>query len=281
MNMQLGSETEFHHGDILLYVDDKLLFGATQYQNRFQLLDDSAEAAPTLPSHLSAILHEYTCSRNYSGPGKPLAPLQQRFEIIAQTTPGAHAVSFNGRRLTYGELDSQADELALSLQRDGLLPGSYCAISLEPSLAHVRVILAVLKAGAACLHLDPGLSPARVAAVLAVFRPTILFRRDSERAPWSGSGMRTIHCGEDAADLPYGWPDECPVGAGTPAHAFATVSDNGSLSMSVRTHKALGACLDAMRGILPLAAPAPDPANFWRHLSEGALLTIAPRACGQ
>jgi hypothetical protein len=276
MNTTQDHESGCASDNVCLYADDELLYAAMQQPNGAKGTAGRFGSVSALAPDLGAILREYACGRNGSANGVAMEPLQRRFEIIAQTNPGAKAVRFNGRLLTYGELDAQADELALHLQRDGLLPGSFCALRLEPSLAQVRAILAVLKAGAACLQFDPALPRERLPAVLEVFRPSVLFVRDSGCAMPGSSTMRTIRCDEDATHLPHGWPDEFPVGAGTPAHAFATVFDSGGLCMSVRTHQALGACLHPICRVLAPVAVAGDPANFWRPLSEGALLTIAP-----
>ncbi|MDB5756162.1 MAG: hypothetical protein JWR56_2590 [Massilia sp.] len=280
MNTWHDGSDEDAMGDILLCADERILYAAKQHPSDCEVPGDSCLSVRALGTHLNAILREYTGGQGGSARDIGLDPLQRRFEVIAQTNPGANAVRFNGRLLTYGELDTQADELALHLQQSGLLPGSFCILELEPSLAKVRASLAVLKSGSACLHCDPALSRQGVGAVLAVFRPSVLFTRASGCAEPDAGAMWTIYCDDEAAQFPYGWPFEFPVGAGTPAHAFATVSDSGGLCMSVRTHKALGAGLDTALPIGPFApaATAPDPADFWQPLSKGALLTIAPRA---
>jgi non-ribosomal peptide synthetase component F len=273
--MMANGERGFSIDDnfFVLYVDDQLLYAASQQNIGIDHRADEARPVSGLAAHLTAVLRAYALAWNASAHGAPLAPLQRRFEIIARTNPGATAVSFKGRALTYGELDEQADELALYLQRDGLLPGSFCMLRLEPSLAQVRVMLAVLKAGAACLQCDPALPRQRMAAVLAMFRPAVLFVRDGAE---SDSGApRTIRCHEEAALLPYGWPDEVPVDAATPAHVFVSLSERGCLCISVRTHQALGAQLE--KGGSGRSPTATDPASFWRPLSAGASLTIVSR----
>ncbi|WP_169444415.1 AMP-binding protein [Massilia niastensis] len=224
---------------------------------------------------LYAALCDYAGGRRETAGSPSREPLQRRFEVIARTTPCAVAVDFNGRRLTYGELDEQADALALHLQAGGLMPGSFCMVDLEPSLAQVRAILAVLKAGAACLLFDSGIAQGAAAAVLAAFRPALRFTRGGH-ASRVEEEMKTICCDEDAADLPYGWPDELPVGPRTPAWAYAQLSADGDLCISVRTHQALGASLDGASR--PAPALGADPGGLWQPLSSGAPLTIQARA---
>jgi non-ribosomal peptide synthetase component F len=263
---------------VLLYADGLLLNGALQYGGRDNGFARRPATVPELAAHVRTVLRAYVNGRNDGGNGALLAPLQRRFEVIARTNPGATAVRFNGRALTYGELDEQADELALFLQRDGLLPGSFCLLKLEPSLAQVRAILAVLKAGAAFLQCSPSLPREPMAVVLAVFRPALTFvRADADGEGESlRNATRTIRCHEEAAPLPYGWPDETAVDAGTLAQVFAGLSDRGCLCVSVRTHQAISAQVE--KGAGDRAAVGPDPVSFWRHLSAGTPLTIAPCA---
>lgn len=268
MNGISRGTAECPYRDILLYVDGHLLNAAAQHNN---WLEDSA-------IQLHTALREFSAVRSGLPECPARVPLQRRFEMMAQTTPCAIAVTCKGRHLTYGELDAQADALALHLQAGGLVPGSFCVVDLEPSLAQVRTILAVLKAGAACLQFASGLADSATAAVLAIVRPVIRFTRGDALAGRIHPEMRTICCDEDAGDLPQGWPDEPPIGARTPAYVFATVSINGELNIAVRTHHALGACLDAATGPRPAPPADADPVVLWRPLSSGAPLTIQARA---
>lgn len=253
----------------ILWSDDGDANAATQHIN---IVDDLR--APSLAglARFNPLWREECPGSSYTS-FAAVAPLQRRFEIIAQTNPAARAVACNGRLLTYGELDAQADELALQLQRDGLAPRSFCLLQLEPSLAYARAVLAILKAGAACLQVDPALTKEGIGSVMAILKPALLFVHARDRAGWGGPAMRTVRCGEEAISLPYGYPDEIAVDDDTPAHVFATVSSRGGLCVKVRTHKAL-ARSDAGGDAGPLAAA--DPAHFWRSLSTGALLTITP-----
>lgn len=262
--------------DILLYVDDDLVHAATQQANSTRRLDQGSSSADSSLSQLSAVLHSFSGGPELINYDAPREPLQRRFEIMARTTPGATAVAFNGRRLTYGELDEQADALALHLQGSGLAPGSYCMVDLAPSIAQIRTVLAVLKAGAACLHIDGRVVREATAAVLAVLGPTLCFTRRAGPPDSAPSAMRTIRCDEDPADLPYGWANELPVGARTPACAFASISRQGDLCISVRTHHAIG--LNLERDPAPRRTHATDADaemnHLWRPLSTGAQLTI-------
>ncbi|KAF9556313.1 hypothetical protein EC968_008316 [Mortierella alpina] len=76
------------------------------------------------------------------------------FERQAMLTSDAIAVLHGDRALTYRELNSRANGLALLLFSSGVRPGDHVAILLERSLELIVAQLAVLKAGAAYVPMD-------------------------------------------------------------------------------------------------------------------------------
>jgi amino acid adenylation domain-containing protein len=79
-------------------------------------------------------------------------------ELIAQQsdrTPDAVAVVFENRALNYRDLNSRANQLARYLQRLDVGPEALVGISLNRSLDMLVGLLAILKAGAAYVPLDP------------------------------------------------------------------------------------------------------------------------------
>jgi amino acid adenylation domain-containing protein len=79
-------------------------------------------------------------------------------ELIAEQTtrtPESIAVTHEGQNLTYAELDQRSNRLARYLIKIGVAPGSLVGISLDRSLDMMVALLAVWKAGAAYLPLDP------------------------------------------------------------------------------------------------------------------------------
>ena len=89
------------------------------------------------------------------------------FEEQAERTPDATAVVFEGRPLTYGELNARANRLARHLRGLGLGSDARVGVLLERSLEMVVALLAVLKAGAAYVPIDPEYPRERVAFMLA------------------------------------------------------------------------------------------------------------------
>ncbi|WP_188047588.1 non-ribosomal peptide synthetase [Vibrio vulnificus] len=99
--------------------------------------------------------------------------LVQLFEAQAAKTPDAVALVVEGERLTYGELNAQANQLArairsqyLATQGHELLPDTLIALYFERSLEMVVSILAVLKAGGAYVPMSPEAPDVRLAHIL-------------------------------------------------------------------------------------------------------------------
>ncbi|HAB14970.1 MAG TPA: hypothetical protein DCE44_00820, partial [Verrucomicrobiales bacterium] len=89
------------------------------------------------------------------------------FERRAAETPEVVAVSFEGSSLTYGQLNSQANQLARVLRLRGAGPDVPVGICLERSLNLAVAVLGVLKSGAAYVPLDPAFPSDRLDLMVA------------------------------------------------------------------------------------------------------------------
>ena len=78
-----------------------------------------------------------------------------RIEAQAQRTPDALAACYQGRSLSYAELNRQANVLARQLRGLGVQPDDRVAIVARRSLETVVGLLAILKAGACYVPIDP------------------------------------------------------------------------------------------------------------------------------
>src|SRR5439155_16018575 len=88
------------------------------------------------------------------------------FAAQAAATPSAPAVVFEGRTVSYGELDAAANRLAHRLRREGVGVGTLVALRVERSVEMVVALLGILKAGGAYVPLDPAYPAERLAFVL-------------------------------------------------------------------------------------------------------------------
>jgi len=81
--------------------------------------------------------------------------IQQEFENQAMQSPDAIAVVFKNRRMTFRELDQQSNQLAHHLHRQGVRTQSLVGVYIERSPEMILSFLAILKAGAAYVPMDP------------------------------------------------------------------------------------------------------------------------------
>jgi amino acid adenylation domain-containing protein len=93
--------------------------------------------------------------------------LQDLFETQAALTPSATALTFDRERMSYAELNARANRLAHYLRVRGVGAESRVGILMERSVELVVSLLAVLKAGAAYVPLDPDYPEERLRFMLA------------------------------------------------------------------------------------------------------------------
>ena len=79
------------------------------------------------------------------------------FAAQVARTPEAVALTFEGRSMTYRELEEAANRLAHLLAGHGVGPGECVALLFTRSAEAIVAMLAVLKTGAAYLPIDPAL----------------------------------------------------------------------------------------------------------------------------
>jgi len=92
--------------------------------------------------------------------------LPELFVAHATRTPDAIALVYESERLTYGELNARANQLARHLQSLNVGPEVVVGVCLERSVEMVVALLGILKAGAAYLPLDPAYPAERLAFML-------------------------------------------------------------------------------------------------------------------
>ncbi|MDG2050790.1 MAG: LLM class flavin-dependent oxidoreductase, partial [Myxococcota bacterium] len=126
------------------------------------------------------------------------ATIDAAFEAQAQITPERPAVHFEGSALSYMELDQRANGLAHRLARSGVRPGDLVGIYVERSLDLPVAVLAVLKAGAAYVPLDPSYPRDRIAFMIenSGLR-ALLTRRDQIHTLPATYGVEVIRIDQD------------------------------------------------------------------------------------
>ncbi|WP_246771755.1 non-ribosomal peptide synthetase, partial [Pseudomonas syringae] len=96
------------------------------------------------------------------------------FERKVQQQPDAIALIFEDQRLSYAELNAQANRLANYLLASGIRPDERVALALERGPRLIIALLATLKAGAAYVPLDPTYPAERLAYMLKDSAPRAL-----------------------------------------------------------------------------------------------------------
>ena len=104
-------------------------------------------------------------------PAAPAVSIPALFAAQVARAPEAVALSFEGRSMTYRELDEASNRLAHLLVGQGAGPGQCVALLLSRSAEAIVAILAVLKTGAAYVPIDPAVPAARIEFMLADAAP--------------------------------------------------------------------------------------------------------------
>ncbi|MEU6375589.1 amino acid adenylation domain-containing protein [Streptomyces sp. NPDC046909] len=146
---------------------------------RFERLVHAVVAAPDTPlAALDVLVPEERAALLEGGVGERLPSeyltMPEVFESQAARTPDAVAVVGAGERLTFAELNTQANQLARMLVESGAGPERIVAFALPPTPYTMVAILAIQKAGAAYLPLDPAWPEERIAGMLGDARPVAL-----------------------------------------------------------------------------------------------------------
>jgi amino acid adenylation domain-containing protein len=123
------------------------------------------------------------------------------FEAQVRLTPGAMALVAAGETLSYSELNARANQLARRLRRLGVGYGDRVGLCLQRSAGMVVGLLAVLKAGAAYVPLDPDNPRERLAFMLADSRVRALVTQSEALASLpaadGGSGLLVLYLDTD------------------------------------------------------------------------------------
>ncbi|MFJ7251454.1 amino acid adenylation domain-containing protein [Streptomyces sp. NPDC098085] len=155
--------------------------------------------------------------------------LPARFELQAARTPDALAVlSGPGGRLGYAELDQRSNRLAHALRERGIGAEDLVAVCLPRGTDLVVALLAVWKAGAAYVPLDPGHPHARLEWVLQDTRARIVLS-DAVTARGALRDLPApVLCLDEERERIDALPDTAPPGPVSPRSAAYVIHTSGS-----------------------------------------------------
>ncbi len=161
-----------------------------QMSRHFINLLHDALAHPELPvEHLNfldaqdqrLVLEEFSCR----GAAAPAAVWPELFESQAKLTPDCLAVVASDGAVSYCKLNERANQLAHALMGWGAGPEQVVCIAMGSSLKRVEAIVAVLKAGAACLVVDRHIPALRLEYILKDCCASFVVIEGQDRARFS------------------------------------------------------------------------------------------------
>jgi amino acid adenylation domain-containing protein len=123
--------------------------------------------------------------------------LHALFDRRAVLAPERTAVVSGARALTYAEVDRRSNRLGHSLRGLGVQPNTLVAVAMEKGWEQVVAVLAVLRAGAAYLPVDPGLPVERFRYLVEHGQVAVALTqaRWRNRLSWP-DGVRVLEVGE-------------------------------------------------------------------------------------
>ncbi len=234
------------------------------------------------------LLHEW------NNTARPYPPLCLPDLVAAQVvrTPDAIALQSATRTLSYQELELRSNQLAHYLRRQGLGPELPVGICMQRSPELLIALLAVLKAGAAYVPLDPDYPPARLAQICAAARPRLLL---TDAEPPSTAALAdpvlaarfldTVPCLPIAAD----WarfasePSAAPAGLVQPdnlAYIIYTSGSTGTPKGVAITHRSAVAFLDWVHTVFTPAQLQGVLASTSICFDLSIFELFAPLSCG-
>ncbi|MER0448803.1 amino acid adenylation domain-containing protein [Streptomyces sp. Edi4] len=217
------------------------------------------------------------------------------FEAQVRRTPQRPAVACADTTVTYAELNERANRLARQLVARGVGPEMYVAVALPRSALMLEGMLAVMKAGAGYLPLDPAYPAERLSAMLADSAPVLLLTTEelADRLP-RAEGLDTLlvdgaATAADRAALPgtdlSDTDRTTPLRVINPAYVVFTSGSTGRPKGVLVSHAGIGALAanqSAHYGVVPesrvlqCASPSFDVsiAEFCLALLSGACLVV-------
>nr|MDJ0510840.1 amino acid adenylation domain-containing protein [Crocosphaera sp.] len=119
--------------------------------------------------------------------------IHRLFEEQVNNNPNAIALVFEEQKITYQELNNKANQLAHYLRKLGVKIEQYIGLYLPPSLIRIVTLLAILKAGAVYVPLDPAYPQERVKFMIEDSGISILLSEQSLSSNLSLESLKIIN----------------------------------------------------------------------------------------
>ncbi|MDB4949056.1 MAG: Malonyl CoA-acyl carrier protein transacylase, partial [Gemmatimonadetes bacterium] len=216
----------------------------------------AAAARPDAPAHALPLLEAGERARLLSIDSVPVPPAAATVDALlaeqAARTPDATALEAGGESLTYRELHLRANRLAHRLRALGVGPESRVGVCAARSAGMVAGLLAVLKAGAAYVPLDPAYPAERLAFMLADTGARVVLA-DASTASLVPAGAAVVRVDDASLEA---LPADAPAPRSHPENLAWVIYTSGSTGrpkgVMIR-HASAAAFLAWMRAEFPLA----------------------------
>ncbi|WP_131816270.1 non-ribosomal peptide synthetase, partial [Mycolicibacterium porcinum] len=207
----------------------------------------------------------------------------------AVRAPDAVAVCFDGRSLTYRELDEASNRLAHLLVGMGAGPGHCVGLLMSRSADAVVAILGVLKSGAAYLPIDPAHPDARVQFMLADAEPVAVLTTTGLLDRLAGCGVPVVRTDDPMIDSMPGTPVAPGPAADDVAHIIYTSGTTGVPKGVAVTHQNVTRLFDGLDVGVEMSAGQVWAAcsslafdysvwEIWGALLHGGRLVVVPES---
>ncbi|MFF0001561.1 amino acid adenylation domain-containing protein [Streptomyces avermitilis] len=177
----------------------------------------------------------------------PSVTLPELYETQTRATPDRIAVIFDGRKVDYAELNVQANRLARLLIGQGIGPEDRVAVMIPRSVELVVALLAVLKAGAAYVPVDPGYPEERINLLLDDAAPRLVLAMQSTARLVRGrrqctvldDGLTAARLGKQQTASPGAADRTVPLLPDHPAYVIYTSGSTGRPKGVVIPHRGI------------------------------------------
>ncbi|MFL6313372.1 MAG: non-ribosomal peptide synthetase [Terriglobales bacterium] len=135
----------------------------------------------------TALPHEILDRPESAAGNAPGDGIRGLFAEQVKLRPLAVALEYEGRLLTYSELDQRSNRVARRLQKEGIGPERIVALYSEPGIEMMVAILGTLKAGAAYMPLDPAYPTERLSYMVKDSGAALLLAQNDPAGIWEKS----------------------------------------------------------------------------------------------
>ncbi|MFI2790413.1 amino acid adenylation domain-containing protein [Kitasatospora sp. NPDC018614] len=159
--------------------------------------------------------HEKLTMATWQGPQRGWdlqTPLHRLVQEQSRRTPGRVAVQDPDQQLTFRDLDERAAQAAARLVRLGIGPGAIVAVRARRNADLLVAFIAVMKAGAAYLPLDPLAPESRTVHMLHDAKVTLVlsdatYTASTPDGPWTALEIRDLASGDPDPGAPTELPE--------------------------------------------------------------------------